>query len=129
MKQTYIYTLIGIAALGIFVLAAREQARREQARQEQAKKEEQTTATTNTAAAPRSLDLNKVLKKGSSGAEVRELQRLMNKEPQGLLDFGEPRISEDGVFGDATERTLQIRRGHLTKEVTLQQFKDTATTA
>lgn len=56
-----------------------------------------------TAPEPSILDMNLVLKQGSEGAEVAELQRiLIEKYGQNLGTFGENEDGIDGVFGTVT---------------------------
>jgi hypothetical protein len=64
------------------------------------------------------LDKNKILKKGSKGAEVIELQKLLKKEYQSEL--GKSGINEDGIDGDfglLTEVALKKAKGVV--EITL----------
>jgi hypothetical protein len=60
------------------------------------------------------LDRNKLLSKGSKGAEVRELQRLLN-------------VKVDGDFGKNTLTALQKAKGVL--QISLNQFQAVKTTA
>ena len=52
---------------------------------------------------PSTLDMNLVLKQGSEGAEVEEMQRiLIEKYGQDLGDFGDNKDGIDGIFGTVT---------------------------
>lgn len=52
---------------------------------------------------PSTLDMNLVLKQGSEGAEVAEMQRiLIEKYSQDLGDFGDNEDGIDGKFGTVT---------------------------
>lgn len=73
--------------------------------------------------APASLDGNKLLKKGSSGAEVTALQIAMKSAGADLGKFGPAGDGIDGVFGSKTEAALMVLRG--VKETTLNQFSKT----
>ena len=58
------------------------------------------------------LDMEKVLKKGSSGAEVSELQRILKKQYNAYL--GTSGINADGIdgdFGTKTETALKDAKG------------------
>ncbi len=57
------------------------------------------------------LDKNKVLKYGSNGAEVRQLQKWLG-------------ITADGIFGAQTEAALMARKG--VEQITLAQFESSA---
>jgi hypothetical protein len=63
----------------------------------------------NNTPAPTQLNYDKLLRKGSTGPEVKQLQYLLA-------------IPTDGIFGDETEGALQYRKG--VTEVTLNQFSD-----
>ena len=68
------------------------------------------------------LNKEKVLKKGSSGAEVSELQRLLKKQYNAYL--GTSGINGDGVdgdFGTKTETALKDAKG--VTEISLNNFK------
>jgi hypothetical protein len=59
-----------------------------------------------------SLDKEKVLKKGSQGAEVVELQRTLKKDYN--VDLGKSGVNEDGIDGDfglLTEVALKSAKG------------------
>jgi len=67
------------------------------------------------------LNKTKVLKKGSKGAEVVELQRLLVKDYN--ADLGNSGINNDGIdgsFGSKTESALMKAKG--VKEITLNDF-------
>lgn len=52
---------------------------------------------------PSILDMNLILQKGSKGAEVAEMQKiLINKYGQNLGSFGDNKDGIDGVFGNST---------------------------
>lgn len=70
-----------------------------------------------------SLDGNKLLKKGSRGAEVSALQRLLKSEGRDLGTYGPNKDGIDGVFGSVTEAALLESRG--VKETTLNKFQTT----
>jgi hypothetical protein len=58
------------------------------------------------------LDKEKVLKKGSQGAEVSELQRVLKKDYN--ADLGKSGVNEDGIdcdFGLLTEVALKGAKG------------------
>ncbi len=58
------------------------------------------------------LDLTKILQMGSSGAEVTELQKIIN---EGYIKAGVPEsISVDGVFGTETAQALYFLTGKWT---------------
>ena len=64
------------------------------------------------------LDRTKVLKKGSQGVEVAELQRVLKKDYN--AELGRTGVNEDGIdgdFGTLTETALNEAKG--IKEVTL----------
>lgn len=61
---------------------------------------------------PESLDKSKVLEKGSQGAEVAELQRILKKDYN--ADLGNTGINEDGIdgdFGALTQVALKKAKG------------------
>lgn len=62
------------------------------------------------------LDHNKVLKRGSKGAEVTQLQILMNKA---LVIAKKPQITVDGSFGPTTEKVLMALAN--VKQISLNQ--------
>ena len=67
------------------------------------------------------LDKTKILKKGSKGAEVIELQTKLKKDYQSEL--GKSGINEDGIdgdFGSLTEKALFDNLG--VKEITLKEL-------
>lgn len=69
------------------------------------------------------LDENLLLEKGSSGAEVRELQRILKDEyGQDLGTFGVEGDGIDGNFGSVTENALILAKG--VKQITLKRLRD-----
>ena len=62
----------------------------------------------------------KVLKRGSRGPEVTNLQKLWNDNVWKIPQF---RLSEDGIFGPKTEQALFEATGR--KSITLNEFKST----
>jgi hypothetical protein len=70
-----------------------------------------------------SLDVNLVLSRGSSGAEVAELQRILKDELGFDLGFsGVDNKGIDGEFGSITENALMKAKG--VKEITLKEMYD-----
>lgn len=61
-----------------------------------------------------------VLKKGSRGAKVKELQVLINKGLK-AKNMGFPNLAEDGIFGAKTESRLQLLIGK--KSISINEFK------
>lgn len=71
----------------------------------------------------RSLNMDLVLAKGSEGAEVYELQRILTDELGYNLGVGgEEKNGIDGVFGNITENAVLKAKG--VKQVTLKDFKN-----
>lgn len=70
-----------------------------------------------------SLDENLLLSKGSKGAEVAELQRILKDElGYDLGTFGTEGNGIDGDFGTLTENALFKAKG--VKQITLKDFKN-----
>ena len=68
------------------------------------------------------LDLDLKLAKGSKGAEVMELQRLLLEEHNSFLgETGENHDGVDGDFGSLTEQALKNFKG--VTSISLNQFK------
>lgn len=61
-----------------------------------------------------------VLKKGSQGQKVKELQVLINKRLE-AANMGFPKLVEDGIFGAKTESRLQLLIGK--KSISINEFK------
>lgn len=79
------------------------------------------TAGVNTSTTPLtpSLDFNLLLRKGSNGPEVVELQKLLNNSGWS------PRLAEDGIFGSKTEEALRFYKGQTTIRLKdIPQFRD-----
>ncbi len=69
------------------------------------------------------LDENLLLQKGSKGAEVVELQRILKDElGYDLGNTGVENDGIDGVFGSITEKVLFQAKG--VKQITLKDFKN-----
>jgi peptidoglycan hydrolase-like protein with peptidoglycan-binding domain len=123
-------SLIGFGALVLVVVVfiAIERDKRAKAAAAAKKKEQEAatrtsggtvTAATTTTTAPATIDRNKVLKRGDTGAEVRELQSKLNADraslasryPQFLSTHGGTGnwvlLTVDGSFGAATENALK----------------------
>jgi hypothetical protein len=67
------------------------------------------------------LDLNTILSKGSKGAEVSELQRILVDQYEADLGYsGVERNGIDGDFGSLTENALLQAKG--VKEISLKQI-------
>ncbi|WMX16327.1 MULTISPECIES: peptidoglycan-binding protein [unclassified Aureispira] len=62
-----------------------------------------------------------LLKKGSQGEQVRQLQQLLNQEHQKHAPTFIPLLEEDGIFGDRTEQMLL--RYTQQKSITLAQLQ------
>ena len=62
-----------------------------------------------------------ILKKGSQGEQVRQLQQLLNQEHQKHAPTFIPLLEEDGIFGDRTEQMLL--RYTQQKSITLAQLQ------
>lgn len=75
----------------------------------------------NTAPEPAAIDANKMLKKGSKGIEVTELQKRLKKVPTvNLGNTGSQQNGIDGDFGPLTETALFKVKG--VKQITLNQY-------
>lgn len=113
MKEKYIYIAAGGAALiGLGYYFFKPKSKNQTGVIDQ-------PATTNPTptpvpATPVVLDSNKVLKKGVSGAEVKELQRLLGG------------LTVDGAFGSNTENRLKTVKG--VTQITLNQYSALPTT-
>jgi hypothetical protein len=67
------------------------------------------------------LDEEKVLKKGSQGAEVVELQRILLKDYS--ADLGKTGVNEDGIDGDFGTRTeVALMKAKKVKEIALKDL-------
>jgi hypothetical protein len=67
------------------------------------------------------LDEEKVLKKGSQGAEVSELQRILKKDYN--ADLGKSGVNEDGIDGDFGLLTeVALKKAKNVTEITLKDF-------
>jgi hypothetical protein len=107
MNKTTKNILIGVAVLGALYLANRLYKRLSKPSAEQLSL----------------LDENLILAKGSKGAEVFELQRIL-KDDLGY-DLGSTGVDNDGIdgiFGSVTEKALFQAKG--VKEITLKNFKN-----
>lgn len=60
-----------------------------------------------------------ILKRGSKGAKVKELQELINKRMR-ATNMGFPELAEDGIFGAKTESRLQLLTGK--KSISINEF-------
>ncbi|WP_052599929.1 peptidoglycan-binding protein [Aureispira sp. CCB-QB1] len=74
-------------------------------------------STSNSFTAPQAV----ILKKGSQGEQVRQLQQLLNQEHQKHAPTFIPLLEEDGIFGDRTEQMLL--RYTQQKSITLAQLQ------
>ena len=121
-------SLIGFGALVLVVVIfiAIERDKRAKAAAAAKKKEQEaatrtsgggTVAATTTTTTPATIDRNKVLKRGDTGAEVRELQTKLNADRASLASryplfiqthgTAWPMLTVDGNFGAATENALK----------------------
>jgi len=67
------------------------------------------------------LDEEKVLKKGSQGAEVSELQRILKKDYN--ADLGKSGVNQDGIDGDFGLLTeVALKKAKNVTEITLKDF-------
>ena len=107
MNKTTKNILIGVAVLGGLYLANRLYKRLSKPSAEQLSL----------------LDENLILAKGSKGAEVFELQRILKDEMgYDLGTFGTDGDGIDGDFGTMTEKALFQAKG--VKQITLKDFKN-----
>ncbi len=125
MKQKWVWITIGLVLLGGIAWAAAPAFKR--------KDGEDTTGGGgilgnlfggggNSGTAPVTLDENKLLKKGSNGAEVKALQALLNK-----VQTANPLVV-DGAFGNLTEAKLYSVTGGY-RQITLAEARKLATAA
>lgn len=70
---------------------------------------------------PPTLDSNKLLFLGVQGAEVQELQRLINAY---RVNLWTPELEENGIFDLETEKQLLEVTDHERSKVTLREFQD-----
>ena len=89
-----------------------------------------TTSTSKPSSSSTTIDKAKVLSKGSSGASVGELQRLLNLEYDYQKSNGtvpiEPKLNPDKIFGPKTESMLLLFTGKTSISINalIQELKD-----
>jgi hypothetical protein len=86
-----------------------------------------TTVVNTGSSSPVVLTEKTVLKRGSNGAPVQQLQLLLNKEHRKHAPTFIPLLEEDGVFGEKTEKMLLLYTSQ--SSISLAQLKTKLTTA
>lgn len=112
MQQRQLYTTLGIIAVAILIIWAVRSYRSGKLRQLTNPGGGIAPAPGTTPAA--NLDYTRILGIGTRGAEVKELQRLLN------ADGATPPLSVDGIFGAKTQAALLAKRN--VDEITLNTY-------